>query len=263
MRYLLRVGWVRDGSEGTMFSKKDLLQLGALLVVLVCLNWVGAFQAAWNGGERAVSYAMEVFGQQEAFEPDDKYEFMQLGTDGQPARVDACQGVDYFVNVDHAPEEAFEVFELALAEISAVSGVEFTYRGQTHRSPTGETPPELVGKEPPQAAQLFVSWAPEDDPLLQSPSKLGISYVSFGNTGEFSFITHSEIIFNATADAVRLESNRLGSLSTYRHELMHALGLAHVDYEDQIMFPSAVEHRDLGAGDVAGLVVAGAWCAPS
>jgi hypothetical protein len=194
--------------------------------------------------------------------------FLTFQADGvTPVAYDPCRPVHYVIRPDSAPPGGEAMVREAVARISEVTGLQFVYRGATDEAPAPDRPvfqPDRYGR---RWAPVLIAWETEEEnPALAGDvvGEAGSVPASLGD-GPRVYLTGT-----VSLDAPRLreilrgrDGRRIAS-SIVLHELGHLIGLAHVDDEQQLMFPEARrEVSDFAGGDLTGLAALGAGvCVP-
>lgn len=201
----------------------------------------------------------------------DDYALSRLN-DGSPAGWLPCRTVTWGLAADGAGAAAASDVHHAIALAAEVTGLRFVYVGQSPVVPQRSW--LAAGGWPADAPDLVVAWAvrPTDagrdgsaasapvSDLLTGGGEAAVggwsaAYAPAGD-GEAArgHIRHGYVVVDALSDeqfAPSFEHADSGLLASRRplrgrlllHELGHALGLAHVDDEDQVM------HPEIGSGE--------------
>jgi len=194
--------------------------------------------------------------------------FITFQPDGvTPVAYDPCRPVHYVINPDSSPPGGDDLVREAVARISEVTGLQFVYRGATDES-------TVAGREIFQPDRYGRRWAPvliaweneEQNPALAGDvvGEAGSVPASLGDGPRVYLTGTVSLDAPRLAEILRGRDGRRVARSIVLHELGHLMGLAHVDDEQQLMFPEARrEVPDLAAGDLTGLAALGAGvCVP-
>jgi hypothetical protein len=181
---------------------------------------------------------------------------------GAPLRWDACSPVTFVLNADGAPPGAEQDVRAALALIADASGLELTLLGTTTETPSSRRP--LV--EPAGASwrwrPVLIAWStPGSVDLPLGVSDRGVAFPVAVRDGAREALVTGQLVMNASrVDLVPGFGDRSDAVgATLVHELLHILGLDHVDDPAQLMSTEpGAGPVVLGDGDRAGLHVIGA-----
>lgn len=234
------------------------------LALLASLLVLGAVIVAAPGSEldglrRALGFDSDPLGSPADVAPGGTYAFLehQPGAPDDPVAWEPCRAIRYEVNPHGAPddpEEAVAFVAEAVAEISAVTGLQFDYVGRTDRRPAWKREFVPVGRTEP----VLVAWATEDEVDELDGDVAGVGgavAVSDGQHDWLRYVTGAVTLDEEVFD--RLEGERDGARyqrAILLHELGHVVGLGHVDSPAELMFPDNVGQLGFGQGDLNGLV---------
>lgn len=191
------------------------------------------------------------------------YRFTARNADGTPARWNPCQTIHYVVNLNEAPAGALADVHRAIAELSRRTGLKFAFDGVTGAplrdgrldevtaSGTGENAPLMIGWATPATSDVFARTV---------EGATGVADIAYISTDRGKVIDAAIVVL----DAVQAQEWKPGfgkgfhRGSVLLHELGHAVGLAHVDDESQLMYETVGgEVSAFAAGDRAGLATLG------
>lgn len=184
------------------------------------------------------------------------YRFFKTADSGAPgAYWNPCSDIEWGIDLTYARKAglrgSWEIqrWKSAIAEVSAVMGVRFTYVGQTRT--------RSDGKEPLGGPELVITYGRESaggpygyGRTLQGTAAgiSGVSWRSMPGTNRsevfrgYVVIDAQEIIGRVTRPDSRPADQRGQDLvrALYLHEFGHAVGLDHVDDRSQLMFPQLI-----------------------
>jgi hypothetical protein len=184
-----------------------------------------------------------------------------------PVAYDPCRPVHYVIRPDSGPPGGEELVREAVARISEVTGIQFVYRGRTDEAPSDDRPlfqPDRYGR---RWAPVLIAWEDEEqNPALAGDvvGEAGSVPASLGDGPRVYLSGTVSLDAPRFAALLRGRDGRRAARSIVLHELGHLMGLAHVDDEQQLMFPEARrEVSDFAAGDLTGLAALGTGaCVP-
>ncbi|MCZ2826659.1 MULTISPECIES: matrixin family metalloprotease [unclassified Modestobacter] len=199
---------------------------------------------------------------------DGTHQFAQLQDDGvTPIAYDPCRPVHYVVRPDNAPVGGDLLIADAVAQVSAVTGLQFVDDGATDEAPTDQRDPYQPDRYGDRWAPVLVTWdtvAEQPDLAADVAGLAGSLAVSSGEapgvyvTGlvELDAAQFTEILSRPGGQAV--------ARAIVLHEFAHLVGLDHVDDPTQLMYPTTSAVLDFAAGDLTGLSRLGAGaCVPT
>lgn len=188
-----------------------------------------------------------------------EHRFLFPGRDGSgPARWNPCQPIHYVINPDGAPPGGTAMIQDGIADISALTGLEFEYGGASSARPRWEGRIFAGGTQ--QVGSVLISWADADEVPALRGEIAGIGGAARGGTGA----NPTRLVFGGVTldvDSFEQLASRPDGSAQQRaivlHELGHLVGLAHVDEPTELMYDGNVGQLDFGPGDRQGLAVLG------
>lgn len=145
-----------------------------------------------------------------------------------------------------------------IADISALTGLEFEYGGASSARPRWEGRIFAGGTQ--QVGSVLISWADADEVPALRGEIAGIGGAARGGTGAHP----TRLVFGGVTldvDSFEQLASRPDGSAQQRaivlHELGHLVGLAHVDEPTELMYDGNVGQLDFGPGDRQGLAVLG------
>jgi hypothetical protein len=194
--------------------------------------------------------------------------FIALQADGvTPVAYDPCRPVHYVIRPDSAPPGGEDLVREAVARISQVTGLQFVHRGTTDEVAEADREPFQPDRYGRRWAPVLIAWETEEqNPALAGDvvGEAGSIPASLGDGPRVYLTGTVSLDAPRFAEILRGRDGRSIARSIVLHELGHLIGLAHVDDEQQLMFPEARRDvPDFAAGDLAGLAALGAGvCVP-
>ena len=185
---------------------------------------------------------------------------------GEPVGWDPCRPIRYVVNRAGAPPAADYLLADAVAEVQRVTGLVMVLEATTDEVPGAQRPLVQVDRYGQRWAPVLVSWSdPVSAPYLAGPvaGYAGPQAVDGAGQDSRRYVTGEVVL-----DGPQLAEMAAGSAGLARaravllHELVHLVGLDHVNDPSQLMHPSTTPLVvDLGDGDRRGLAaVSGRPC---
>ena len=153
----------------------------------------------------------------------------------------------------------------ALAKVTAASGLQFHYLGQTSYIPhnavihyaTGDKVVFDAAQERAKTgAELVIAWASPSASNLLNPYEAGVGTVSWsGNPASQLRIVEGAVVMKRGVHLLAGFTNGASVGALLMHELGHAVGLEHVTTSSQIMYPvvGTWTRAYYHSGDIAGL----------
>ncbi|QGG93738.1 S-layer homology domain-containing protein [Actinomarinicola tropica] len=174
--------------------------------------------------------------------PNPHYAFYGRGADGEPWKWNGCVPIYYFVDYAGAHANATRVLPEAIRRLQRDSGLTFVQVGT------------------PEEANLGIVWrSPSQDQVLRdNPGVAGYAGFDTVSDGRRVRIAVAGVVINSSYGASSQDFGGRNSLGTLLlHELGHAVGLAHVQSDSQVMYPFVTPHANYQAGDRNGLAQLG------
>jgi hypothetical protein len=170
---------------------------------------------------------------------------------GRDVRWDPCTPIRYKVNTAGQPAAARSIVVEAIAQIAAVTGLEFVDMGDTADRPNAASP-----RRPPSPDyDLLVAYAP------------GAAFRAFTGTNRYMAVggpaaTYQRgsgwrydqaIVLIDLSDGLPFDWSSHGWGRVVLHELGHVAGLLHTEDPAQLMYGRATPRTSLADGDLTGL----------
>ena len=193
---------------------------------------------------------------------DPNFEFLRTqSASTEPVAFDPCRPVHYVVRPDQAPAGAVELLPRALADVSASTGLQFIDDGTTTEAPSVGRPNYLPDTYGDHWAPVLIAWSnPAEFGGLSGPV-IGLAGSEPVTTDDDQLaLVSGQVVLDADqlGDLLALNSGRAVAVATITHELGHLVGLAHVNDQRQLMYPSARPLvANFGRGDLTGLAALG------
>lgn len=263
-------------SSGAILISRSVIGL-TILSLIGSLSWV-AIERGWTSNLLSSGLGSSLLGGMSAESPSrqlpainyglgaaEEVEFLSYDIYGNPTGLwDPCREIRYAINPKHEPPGARELVHEAFATVESLSGLKFTFVGETLQQPVSprepvvddEYSPILVGYLPDKE---FLSLANElgyldkavglggpdlewvDIELQQSVAVSGIVYLSS------TWVNEQLLMANQTYSGVS---------DLLMHEIGHLIGLGHFDDEYSIMY-EFMENGGLTNTDRAAFSAAG------
>lgn len=182
--------------------------------------------------------------------------------DGRPVRWDPCRSVVLVVEPTGAPPGGEDDLAEAVEQLRAVTGLDLVIAGRVDERPAADRPPYQPQRYGENWAPVLVAWArPHEADLPLRDWDRGVAIpIAAGPRGAQVFVT-GQVVLNVERDdlVAGFDDRATAWGATILHELMHLLGLDHVDDPDELMWTFPGEGPvQLGPGDLAGLRAVGA-----
>ncbi|MFW5474774.1 peptidase [Knoellia sp. CPCC 206450] len=173
-----------------------------------------------------------------------------------PATWDPCRPVHLVVNGEAAPEGADAILREAIDLVAPAAGLRVVVDGPTNERAQEGRPAMDRARYGNRWSPALVAWTtPSRDPRLDGDTAgiggpLSVEDVT-GRLRNVSGIVHLD--GPALTEILRQPGGRQAAVAIVAHELVHLVGLGHVDEPAQLMHPSNEGQTGLGDGDRRGL----------
>lgn len=242
------------GPRGRGLSNRSRSYLAALIALLATVTVllldngdVGLRFRGWLGIDDRQVAAVQTQG-------GGSFRFFQVQDDGEPVGWNPCRPIKYEVNPDGAPEDATELLDEAIAEVSDAAGLRMEQVGTTDArnfddrfSTTGSIEPVLIG------------WADADEVSELAGDVAGVAGPVTATRGPESRYVTGMAVFDseAFAEISKYADGETQMRAIMMHELGHLLGLDHVDDPAELMNADNIGRDEFGEGDLTGLAKLG------
>lgn len=198
---------------------------------------------------------------------DELYRVWDRNADGRPIRWNPCQPIEFAVNRDGGPDEWVDLFQEALGRVAAASGLTLVLHGETEERPSVDRPALNADRYGRRWSPVLVAWAaPDESGLPMSETDRGVALpLAAGTDGQRTLVS-GQVVFNSQRNdpehawpglrelQLNFDDRATSWGATMIHELLHLVGLNHVDDPDQLMYTYAgTGPVEFGLGDRAGL----------
>lgn len=176
----------------------------------------------------------------------------------RPVFWDPCTPIRYVTNFDLASNAQRQMFPVALAQFEAATGLEFVDVGTFDGGAGGfpDLPENSPGGFPPDDFAVFFGVYPTASGAIEGAGgRAGVAGGTYGveDWRDGFWITRG---YAAQASDQWWVNSPFVTLTIWLHELGHLGGLAHVDSDEEVMYPTS-NRDDYGPGDLRGLELAG------
>jgi hypothetical protein len=185
----------------------------------------------------------------------------ERNADGTPVRWDPCTPIEVVWSDRHAPPTARADIVTALDRVAEASGLPLRLAGRTEERPSGSRPPYQPERYGQRWAPVLIAWADPAAPGLPlRDTDRGVAVpIAVGPAGDRTYVT-GQLLLNAERDDLLPGFGDRAEAwgATLIHELLHVLGLGHVDDPAQLMHVHPGRGPvTFGDGDLAGLAAIG------
>ncbi len=191
---------------------------------------------------------------------DDGFAPWARNPDGSPVRWDPCEPIQVVVNPDGGPDGWIDRFDEAV-QVLKDHGVDLVVEGHVDERPHAERRPHQPDRYGHRWAPVLVAWStPGETGLGLRATDRALAVPIAVGTGRHRNLVTAQVVLNADRtrppDALDLDGDdRADSwAAVLLHELLHVVGLDHVDDPRQLMhWAPGSGPVELGDGDLAGL----------
>lgn len=196
-----------------------------------------------------------------ALTEDADFTVWERNADGTPVRWDPCTAIEVVWSETHAPSTARSDIVAALDRVAQASGLTLRLTGTTEERPSGARLPYQPERYGQRWAPVLIAWADPGAPGLPlRDTDRGVAVpIAVGPPGDRTYVT-GQVLLNAHRDDLRsgFDDRAEAWGATLVHELLHVIGLGHVDDPNQLMYVYPGRGPVIfGDGDRAGLAAVG------
>lgn len=197
-----------------------------------------------------------------ALAEDARFTVWERNDDGTPVRWDPCTPIEIVFSPAAAPASARSDLVAALDRVADASGLTLRLVGRTDERPSGDRPPYQPERYGQRWAPILIAWSDPGaggTPLRDTDRGVAVP-VAVGPPGDRTYVT-GQVVLNAHRDDLRpgFDDRADAWGATLVHELLHVLGLGHVDDPTELMYVHPGDGPvSFGTGDLAGLAAVGA-----
>lgn len=183
------------------------------------------------------------------------------GDSTAPVAWSPCRPIHFVIRPDNAPPDGDKMINESFARLTAATGLVFVNDG-----PTSEAPSESRDAYQPDTygdrwAPVLIAWATPDevpDFGVDIAGEAGPTRITTPS-GDDAYISGIVYLDPTKINEIRKNFSEPVARSVIMHELGHLVGLAHVNDENQIMWPRGINKRltEYQPGDIAGLAALG------
>src|SRR4051794_24782519 len=189
------------------------------------------------------------------------YRLLQVQDDGSglPVRWDPCRPIHYVIRPDGAPPGGALALQQAMARIEQVTGLRFSYDGETRETPRENRPTMDPARYGDRWSPVLVAWTdPEEYPAMTGYAGLGGPDTVAGRTPGHRRYVSGVVLLNRRhlAEVIGWDDGQARLDAVVLHEFGHLVGLDHVPDPNQLMFKQPSVHPDgFADGDRRGLAL--------
>lgn len=246
-----------DDGTGGMLPRRLRIVAATVVAVTVLIASAAALGALVTGWNRSDPPAAVVTGASA-----EGFSVWERNDDGSPVRWDPCSPVELVLATAGLPEGAQQDLTDAVDTLRDATDLELVVTGTTDERPSGDRLPYQPEKHGERWAPVLIAWAtPGADGLPLRETDRGVAIpLAIGPAGDRVYVS-GQVVLNAERQDLRPGRRDRGDSwgATVLHELIHVLGLGHVDDPGELMHVRPGEGPvELGPGDRAGLRAVGA-----
>lgn len=195
---------------------------------------------------------------------DEDVEFLFYDVDGNPTGLwDPCREIRYAINPKNEPPGARKLVHEAFDRVESLSGLRFTFVGETLQQPVSPREPVIDGEYSP----VLVGYLPDKE-FLSLANELGYLDKAVGLGGpdlewvdtelEQSVAVSGLVYLSSTwvnEELLKVDQTYSGVSDLLIHEIGHLIGLGHFDDEYSIMYEfleGGITNTDRSAFGLAG-----------
>ncbi|MBI1352086.1 MAG: matrixin family metalloprotease [Actinomycetales bacterium] len=190
--------------------------------------------------------------------PSASFRFENTRADGvAPVTWSPCRPIHYVIRELHSPPGGRQALLQAIATVAAATGLKFVDDGATDEPPSGQREPYQPERYGDRWAPVLIAWAtPEEVPDfgVDIAGEAGAVRVTTPS-GDSTYVSGVVYLDPAKYTQIAARSGQAVADSVILHELGHLVGLAHVNDQNQLMWPrgNLAGLTTYQAGDAAGL----------
>jgi len=178
---------------------------------------------------------------------------------GRPVRWDPCRPIHYVMRLDGAPPGGEAAIRQSVARIEQVTGLRFSYDGETREIPRRDRPTVDVARYGRRWSPVLVAWTdPDEYPAMTGYAGLGGPDTVAGRTSGHRRFVSGVVLLNRRhlSEVVQWEDGSARLNAVVLHEFGHLVGLDHVPDSNQLMFKQPTGHTTgFADGDRRGLAL--------